>query len=96
MVEIAGEILGTDFGVGWPADEDGSELGTYGAIGSPWAGIMGDDVVEDIVTREDDAVDALNAATSSGHWEWCDGEFFLTARCAACDECEEDHEDGAL
>lgn len=94
VVEITDEILGTDIGADWPADEDGRELGSYGATDSPWAGIMGDPIVEDVVDRPDRAESALNAATSSGHWEWCDGEFFLAARCAACDEYEDDHEDG--
>lgn len=94
VVEIADDLLGTDFGADWPVDDDGSELGSCGATGSPWAGVMGDDTAEDIVDRSDRAESALNAATSSGYWEWCDGEFFLIARCAACDEIEEDHENG--
>lgn len=83
VVRIADEILGTDIGGRWPTDEEGADLGTYGALGTPWADFMGDDTVGAMVDLTDEAEATLNAATDGGVWYWEDGEFFLHPLCSA-------------
>lgn len=89
-VILADDVTGGSIGADWPTDDDGEELGAYGTTG-PWGGLMGDDVIEDIYQRSDDAESALNAVTVGGYWEWWEGEFFLRAYCATCGESEEEH-----
>lgn len=86
LAEIADDLLGTDHA---------ATMARYRAEGDE-----GDvDAWEARRELTDEIVDALNSATSGGYWEWCDGEFYLSAtycddlgsqcvHCAIVEECE--------
>lgn len=71
LAEIADGLLGTDHA---------ATMARYRAEGDE-----GDvDAWEARRELTDEIVDALNSATSGGYWEWCDGEFYLSATCEEC------------
>ena len=96
LVEIADDLLGTEFAAEFPKDEHGALAGAYGPNG-PWD--IGNAHTETVVAIGDKAEAALNDATEGGRWEWVDGEFYLTESGADCPDCGSttviDPEDGA-
>lgn len=74
LVEMADELLGTDFAYDFPRGDHGHLAGAYGPRG-PWD--IGNPHTEACVEVADKAEAALNDATEGGSWFWQDGEFFL-------------------